>query len=257
VKIVLIGAGNVAVNLAATLSVLGLKPYQIYNRTKKAVRNIAENLQIQYTTDIKEIVDDADLYILAISDNAIEGFIAQLSDLKGLIVHTAGSVPMDVFASKFKNYGVLYPLQTFSASKLLNFRDIPIFIEANTDANLLCLNKLANILSCKVHIATSEERMRLHLAAVFACNFVNRMYSLSAEVLMQSGFSFDVLSALITETAEKAIISGNPKNVQTGPAARNDTKTITNHLEMLKTQPNIKNIYSVLTDNILASSNFL
>ena len=189
------------------------------------------------------------IYIISVSDGAIEGISEKLS-IKGLVVHTAGSVPMDVFASKIKNYGVLYPLQTFSRLRQVSFSDIPIFLEANTSENLQLLRTVAEAISNKVYQASSAERMQIHLAAVFGCNFVNHIYHLSSQIVQQAGFDFNVLAPLILETAHKALDSGKPNEMQTGPAVRNDCEVMNKHLNMLDSNPEMKKIYEILSENI-------
>jgi predicted short-subunit dehydrogenase-like oxidoreductase (DUF2520 family) len=157
---------------------------------------------------------------------------------------------MDIFAGKFPNCGVLYPLQTFSKSRPVDFTGIPVFIEANTPGNLQQLRAIAGAISQKVYCASSSERMQLHLAAVFGCNFVNHLYHLSAQIAQQAGFDFDALSPLILETACKAIASGNPQQVQTGPAVRGDRNVTDKHLELLAAHPEWKAIYAMLSESI-------
>ena len=190
------------------------------------------------------------MYIISVKDDAIASLAEKLTFTEGLVVHTAGSAPIDMFAGKLKNYGALYPLQTFSKLRPVNFSDIPIFIEANTSENLYKLRTVAQAISHKIYDASSDKRMQLHLAAVFGCNFVNSLYQISAKVAQQAGFDFSVLSTLIIETAKKAIASGNPKEVQTGPAVRNDLKVMSQHLEMLASRPEWKEIYATLSENI-------
>lgn len=246
----MIGAGNVATHLSVALQNAGFDIVQIYSRTEASSKELAGMLQAPYTTNINHISGDASLYILSVSDDAI-GPLSGSLDLAGrLVVHTAGSVPVDVFAGKHENYGVLYPLQTFSKSRPVDFAGIPLFIEANTPGNLQQIRTVAGKISQKVYCATSSERIQLHLAAVFGCNFVNHLYHLSAQLTQQAGFDFDVLYPLIRETACKAIASGNPLQVQTGPAARGDHGVMDKHLELLAGHPVWKEIYAVLSKNI-------
>ena len=144
----------------------------------------------------------------------------------------------------------MYPLQTFSKLRPVDFQEVPMFIEANTHDNLQTLRKVAEAISRKVYEASSAERMKLHLAAVFGCNFVNHLYHLSAQIAQQAGFDFSVLSPLILETAHKAIVSGNPKEMQTGPAVRNDRKVMQKHIDLLTFCPEWQEIYTMLSENI-------
>ena len=249
-KIVSIGAGNLAVHLSKALQNADFDVVQVYSRTEASARELANDLKAPYTVDIDSIIGDASLYIVSVSDSAIGTLCENLTRLNGLVVHTAGSVPMKVFADKIKNYGVLYPLQTFSKSRKVSFSDIPVFIEANSDDNLQVLRKVAEAISSRVYNASSAERMQLHLAAVFGCNFVNHLYHLSAQLVRQAGFDFTALSPLILETAHKALASGNPREVQTGPAARNDREVMNKHLELLASHPEWKEIYAMMSENI-------
>ncbi len=248
--IVIIGAGNLATHLSKALQKSGFKIAQIYSRSDSSARLLANMLKTQYTTDINRIDSNASLYIIAISDDAIKPLADQLPLTSQLVVHTAGSVPMEVFAGKLHNYGVLYPLQTFSKSRPVNFAEIPIFLEANTSSGLQQLKQIAEKISRKVYHAATNERLQLHLAAVFGCNFVNYLYHLSAEIVRQTGFDFEVLSPLILETARKAIASGNPQSVQTGPAIRGDSNVMQKHLDLLTAHPEWQKIYALLSKNI-------
>jgi predicted short-subunit dehydrogenase-like oxidoreductase (DUF2520 family) len=254
-KIVSIGAGNLSVHLSKSLQDAGFEIVQIYSRTETSAKELAGLLKTKYTADPGCVVDDADLYIIAVSDDAIESVADRLSLTDGLVVHTAGSVPMSVFAGKMKNCGVLYPLQTFSKSRPVNFADIPVLIEANTPDNLHGLRMVAQAISRRVYDASSAERMQLHLAAVFGCNFVNCLYYMSAQIAQQAGFDFSVLSPLIIETAQKALASGNPEDVQTGPAARNDRNVMRKHSELLDSHPEWKELYAIMSENIRKMKN--
>ena len=250
-KTVFIGAGNLATWLSKALQNAGFEIAMVYSRTQASAEKLAGLLNVPFTTDICRIDNNASLYIVSVSDSAIESLSESLTFVNGLVIHTAGSVPMDdVFAGKLNNYGVLYPLQTFSRSRQVNFADVPIFIEANTPDNLQVIRTVAESVSGKVYQASSAERMQLHLAAVFGCNFVNHLYHLSAQIAKQAGFDFSVLSPLLIETVHKALASGNPNEVQTGPAVRNDREVIRKHLELLSSNHELKNIYAMLSENI-------
>lgn len=250
-KIVFIGAGNLSVHLSRALQNAGFEIAQVYSRTEASAKELAEMLHVPYTVDIGGITDDASIYVFAVSDDAIKSLSERLLFNDRLVVHTAGSVPMDVFADKSKNYGVFYPLQTFSKQRPVDFSEIPVFIEACTHENLQIIRTVAEAISRKVYHVSSEERMKLHLSAVFGCNFVNHLYHLSAQIVRQAGFEFDILSPLILETAHKAIVSGNPEKVQTGPAVRNNLNVMRKHEEMLASYPEWRKIYSVMSENIL------
>ena len=252
--IVFIGAGNLAAHLSKALQNAGFEIVQLYSRTEASAKELAFSLKVPYTTNIHCVANDASLYIISVIDDAVSSLSENLTSLNGLVVHTSGSLPMEVFSNKFKNFGVLYPLQTFSKTRPVDFQNIPVFLEANTEDSLQQLRQVAGAISHKVSYASSEERMQLHLAAVFGCNFVNHLYHLSAQIARDAGFDFDALTPLILETAHKALVSGNPKEMQTGPAIRNDIKIMQKHLEFLISRPEYKEIYSTLSESIALSN---
>jgi len=247
--IVILGAGNVATHLSIALKKAGYSIKCVYSQTISAAKTLASKVDSHYTNEINHIPVEADLYIIAVKDEIIEEIIKHIQLKYGIIVHTAGSISMDVFKDRFENYGVFYPLQTFSKSRDINFSEIPICIESNTKILENKLFELAKKLSNNAFLVNSEKRKMLHLAAVFACNFSNHMFSIATEILKQSDISFDLLKPLIFETAQKAIDS-DPETAQTGPAVRNDQNVIQNHLEMLKNYPEFEKIYRFVSDSI-------
>ena len=249
-KIVMIGAGNLATHLSEAFINAGFQIVQVFSRSDISARLLANRIKAPYTTDIKSIVIDASLYVISVNDDAISQLIEYLPVTKQLVIHTAGSVPMDIFSGKLDNYGVLYPLQTFSKSRLVNFKEIPIFLEANNNDNLTALHEIAKSISEKVYVANSRNRMFLHLAAVFCCNFVNYLYHISSDIVKQDGFNFNILAPLILETAQKAVESEDPSKVQTGPAIRNDQKTMEKHLNLLDSHNSWHDLYAFLSKSI-------
>lgn len=249
----MIGAGNVATHLAMALLNKGFHIQQVYSRSEKSAGDLAKKTGAGFTTRLEEINSESGLYIIAISDQAIEEVLAKVSFGASLVVHTSGSVSMKVFRDKVLNYGVLYPLQTFTKERKLNFSDIPLCIEANTSANLEVLNHICAVLSKRVVFMNSKKRLTLHLAAVIACNFSNHLYSMAKTVLDEKGISFDLLHPLIRETTEKAI-KFSPEMVQTGPAVRNDLNILEKHMELLSFSPELKEIYSLLSESIMKAT---
>lgn len=247
--IVILGAGNVATHLSIALKKAGYSIKCIYSKTISAAKTLALKVDSHYTNEITQIPVEADLYIIAVKDEIINEIVKHIQLKYGIIVHTAGSISMDVFKGRFENYGVFYPLQTFSRSRNIDFSNIPICIESNNQILEEKLSKLAKKLSRSVYAIDSEKRKMLHLAAVFACNFSNHMFSIATEILIQSDIPFDLLKPLIAETAQKAIDS-DPGKAQTGPAVRNDQNVIQNHLEMLKDNPDFEKIYRFVSESI-------
>lgn len=248
-SVVIIGAGKLATQLGKTLYQKGFPIMQVYSHTIVSAKLLGEKINASYTNELSQIISEAEVYIYAIKESAIESCIDKIPKNKGLHIHTAGSVSMSVFAEKTENYGVLYPLQTFSKERDVNFEKIPVFIEANSKQNELFLNDFAHSISNQVQYADSEQRKSLHLAAVFACNFVNHLYAIAEKLLADKGISFDNLLPLINETAAK-IQDISPKDAQTGPAVRFDKNSIQKHLDTLNNMPYEQAIYKLLSENI-------
>ncbi|MCB2195394.1 MAG: DUF2520 domain-containing protein [Bacteroidetes bacterium] len=247
--IVILGAGNVATHLSLALKKSNINIRTIYSKTAQSAKSLASKIDTNFTTTIDDIPKDADLYIIAVKDEVIIDIIRKLQIKNGAVVHTAGSVSMNLFQDIYSTYGVLYPLQTFSVSEDVDFSEIPIFIEANDQKLENDLLVLAKKISNSVKVMSSEKRTFLHLAAVFACNFSNHMYSIASEIIDQADVSFDVLKPLIKETTRKAI-AGNPLDAQTGPALRNDQYVIQKHIEMLNDNEDYEKIYRFVSDSI-------
>lgn len=248
ISIAVLGFGNVGQHLCKALNELSqVSVIQIYNR--KNITLPSELKHIPFTAKISEI-KEADVYIMAIPDDAIASFSEALPIKNKLVVHTSGSVEMEVL-SEANRKGVFYPLQSFSKKRKLDFTEIPICIEAEKKSDLALLKKLGKAISEKVVEVNSEERAKLHLAAVFVNNFVNFMYDIGSDILDKNELPFDLLKPLIAETAAK-IESLPPKEAQTGPAMRNDKKTIEKHLHLLEDSP-YKELYLQLTETIFTS----
>ena len=253
-SVVLVGAGNVATLLGAALLERGFSIKQVYSRTIASAEKLGIRLHTNYTDRLDELYPDADLYILSVKDSALPEVIAKMPAVCGLVVHTSGSVPLDIFeGSKFSEYGVLYPLQTFSKNREIEISSIPFFIEVSSSEKEKELEEIAFALTNKVIHLDSEKRKFLHLAAVFACNFTNHLYALAAEILDEQHLSWELLLPLIRETAAK-IEELPPKEAQTGPAVRFDQAVMEKQLELLKNQPEKQQLYRLLSESIYASA---
>ena len=250
-KVVFIGAGNLATNLAKALYKSGNRIVQVYSRTMESARMLAEEVASEPTTSLDAVAVDADIYIISVKDSVLKGVIETLcaNVRQGLFVHTAGSMSVDIFKGHASRYGVFYPMQSFSKLREVDFSDIPFFIEANNDADKNLLHDMASTLSDSVYEISSEARKHLHLAAVFACNFANHCYELSGEVLEKYGIPFSVMLPLIDETARK-VHSVSPRTGQTGPAVRYDENVINMQRGLLADNPRIQRIYDVMSDSI-------
>ncbi|MCT4601027.1 MAG: DUF2520 domain-containing protein [Marinifilaceae bacterium] len=252
-KIVIIGAGNVATHLTRTLVKTGYNVCQIYSRTISNARELGSKTGIYFTDNIAEVYKQADIYIFSVSDTAIKGILMRLDLPKdALLIHTAGSVSMDVFKNYSTKYGVLYPLQTFTKKRIIEFSDIPICVEGNTEETTQSIEGIANNISQKVERINEDKRKYLHLSAVFACNFVNYMYSQAEQILKDNEMDFKLLHPLIEETAMK-IKDICPSKAQTGPAIRNDKTTMNQHKELIGDNVDIKKLYTFISNNITKS----
>ncbi len=250
-KIVFIGAGNLATNLGNALHSAGNDILQVYSRTFESASTLATALGGAPVINIEDVTKDADVYIISVKDSAIADIIPSLCNGRDdkIFLHTSGSVPLDVFKGMAQHYGVLYPMQTFSKTKLLDFKDIPFFVEGVDDLAFETSHHLADSISGRVYILSSEARKHLHLAAVFACNFVNHCYEISSELLGKHDIPFDVMLPLIEETANK-VHHMKPDEAQTGPAVRYDQNIIRMQSEMLRDNPIFKQIYECMSISI-------
>jgi len=248
-KIALAGSGNIAWHLANGLKLKGYQISGIWSREFSNAQFLAENCGTLAFNTISDLCKNADMIIIAVADKAIEEVAHSIGEFDGIVVHTAGSVSIDVLKDSFKNYGVFYPLQTFSKGTAVNLSEVPFFLESSTNKNLHEIKKVALKLSDKVYEADSHQRMLLHVAAVFAGNYSNLMYTISNEVIKNSGLPQEVLYPLILETARKAT-TGDPLKMQTGPARRNDTITIEKHIESLASLPEYAELYRLLANMI-------
>lgn len=247
-KIVFIGAGNLATNLALELIKHSYIISQVYSRTIESAQILAQLIDSKATNNTSKIENDADLYIFSIKDSALEDLLQDIPSNNGIWVHTSGSIPMGIFEKYNKNFGVIYPFQTFSKQRRVEFSNIPVFIEANTEENY---NKLYNIfshISGKVSQLSSDKRKYIHLTGVFACNFVNHLYHISSDILKKENIPFDIVLPLIDETASK-VHDMSPKDAQTGPAIRYDKNIIDKHLSLIE-DSRTKEIYRLMSEDI-------
>ncbi len=245
IKVVLLGAGNVAFHLTKMLlKSTSIELVQVYNRNIDKIAYLTNKTTI--TTKISEL-KEADIYIICVSDNAIAKVSEQLNFEGKLVVHTSGATDLAILKCN-ANKGVLYPLQSFSKDKKVNFSEVPFCLEAENSEDLELLQKITNAIGSPSYKINSEQRKTLHVAAVFVNNFVNHLYQIGSEICSEKNIPFEILAPLIRETALK-IENLTPFEAQTGPAKRNDTKTIETHLSLLT--KNQQKIYTLLTQSIL------
>jgi predicted short-subunit dehydrogenase-like oxidoreductase (DUF2520 family) len=250
-RIVLLGTGNLATRLGLALQAKNAEVVQVYGRNVSGTAALADLMGCPWTTDKAKIIQDAELYILAVTEEAIPQILRDAPIRNHLLVHTSGSVQMDILASFSENFGVFYPLQTLSAQKAVDFSQVPICVEANNSENLETLSLLAHTISEHVLTVNSVQRRELHLAAVFVCNFVNHLYTIGEKLLQEQQLDFSLLKPLILETANKAMAFA-PATVQTGPAIRGNQHIMEQHLKMLEQHPAWQEIYERMSVDIQA-----
>ena len=254
-RIVFIGAGNVASHLAPAIENSGAGTVvQVYSRKLQSALDLADKLQNAQAVDSETaICDDADVYLVSLVDDAIAPLVSRLP--KGgnaLWLHTSGSVGMEVLAPMSERYGVFYPLQTFSKGVEVDVSKVPLFIEGCTPGVEEEIRKLAAPVFSHIYHADSHTRRMMHISAVFACNFTNHLWTIASELLKKEDLPFEVLHPLLEETLKKAF-TVSPEKGQTGPAVRGDRAIINKHLSVLDGQP--KEIYSLLSEAIITHHN--
>lgn len=252
-RISFIGSGRVATHLAQAFS----KQHhivQIFSPHFENAQKLANLVHAEAIHHLYELQDNIDLCVIAVSDQAIAEVIQQLKLYvkNTLVVHSSGSTHLDVLADHYENVGVFYPLQTFSFEREIDWKNTPLLIEAKTEANQEKLLQLAKSLSNSVYTYSSAQRLSLHLAAVFACNFSNACYDIAKQVLDVQQVDFSLLSPLIVETAHKAV-ENEPKLVQTGPAMRGDQHILNMHQTMLLAaqRQDLAEVYMLLSEKII------
>lgn len=250
-KIVLIGAGNLATNLGKALKGAGHDIKQVYSQTQASAKVLADNLGCSATNSLTQLDDDADAYIIAVKDSALDQVAAMACKgrSKGVFMHTAGSMSMSVFEGRVPHYGVLYPMQTFSKATEVDFSIIPTFIEYNDIVAEQAIKALAKSITKCCYTLSSADRKSLHLSAVWACNFVNHCYDVSAHILKAHNIPFDVMLPLINETAHK-VQSLSPHEAQTGPAVRYDENVINAQAQLMADYPTWQKLYKLLSESI-------
>lgn len=255
-KFAMIGSGRVASHLAPALVDAGFLCTIIYSPNISHAQSLAGRIGTIATDDLKNVVgSDVDFVLLSIKDDALSEVTKVFpEDYPHPLIHTSGSTPMDVL-NRVSSYGVIYPMQTFSKERSIDVSQVPFFYEWSNEHTRILIEEIFIQLNVKTfRYLKSEDRGRLHLAAVFACNFTNYLFSIADHILGEMDLDFNILSPLVTETIEKAFLH-HPENVQTGPASRNDTKTMERHLALLDDHPEYKKLYKILSESIIARYN--
>ena len=243
-KIVIISSGNVAYHLAKAFTQNNIEVSQIFGRNEVELNKISEELNIPYST---KDLDDADLYLISVSDSAVEQVSDLIKNEKALVAHTSGSLPIETLKGNYRKAS-FYPLQTFSKTKNLDYSKIPFFIEAENQIDEKSLFELASLISDNVETSDYEKRKYIHLTAVFACNFVNHLFARAKEISDSQDLDFNYFIPLIDETVEK-IHHLEPKSAQTGPAVRGDERILKLHEELIKDEQHLK-VYQLMNESI-------
>lgn len=248
-RVIFIGAGNLATNLANAMHRAGIEILQVYSHTAESAMRLTSLLgSCSFTNDLSAIRCDADVYIYALKDSVLTDVQAQIHAPQALHLHTAGSMPLSVFDSDKPHAGVFYPFQSFTKARLLSFDTLPIFLEARMPEDYPALESLAGMITSQVFHADSAVRKRLHLAGVFANNFTNCLYRIGGDILRETGIPESVLLNLIDETAAK-IHTIPPLEAQTGPSKRWDENVMAEHISLLH-DDDLKQLYTLFSKNI-------
>lgn len=257
--VVILGAGRVATHLVPIIHQEAGRVVQIWSRSIASAQLLAEPIDVPYTNDLCAVVSDADIYIVCVVDDALPHVAAKLAEVvsihrkvssQPLLLHTSGSVPVEVWRQTgAMHYGVIYPLQTFSKNKFVDMSKVPFFIESSDNQSMVVIKDFVHKMSLMVHVADSASRMKLHIAAVFACNFTNAMYDAAYRLLAQSNLPFEVMLPLIEETANK-VKKLIPREAQTGPASRGDHRVVRAHIEALLGDDELLEMYKLISKYI-------
>ncbi|MDF1574022.1 MAG: DUF2520 domain-containing protein [Bacteroidales bacterium] len=245
----MMGAGNVSTHISRHFHSAGHRISCIYSRTEESARRLAGELGVPGTSEMEEVPREADFYILAVSDRAVAGLCRKFGHTRGIWLHTAGSLPMNLFQGIFEQYGVLYPLQTLSRSRSLEPARIPCLVEGSSPEVSEKVKKLASSVYQSVEEVDSPKRLVIHAAAVFANNFTNHMVHIARQLIRAQKLDPGLLDPLVKETFEKIIALG-ALEAQTGPAVRGDRETMNKHIELLKDLPEWQKLYTFMSREI-------
>jgi len=249
-RVVIIGAGNVATVFGRLISAAGHKIIQAYSRSFSSAQSLGKELGCSFVDSLEAIDSTADIYILAITDNALQHIHNTIFLEDKLVVHTAGSISKEVLSNMSSQYGVLYPLQSLRKDQVADQSIIPLLIDANNESVLKIIEQFAFSFSSVVSKVGDEKRLSLHLAAVIVNNFTNHLYTLTAEYCKNEGVDFKMLQPIIEQTALR-LKAKLPGDLQTGPASRNDQSTLDKHIQALSNHPELKIIYLMFTESLL------
>lgn len=248
-NIVILGSGNAATHFGQAFQQLGHQIVQIYSKTKANADALAFALQCPGIDDLSQLLRNADLYLIAVSDQAIPTLVETMpQDMNGIVVHCSGATDMAIL-NRFRNYGVIYPPQSLSKNKTVDFSLIPFCVEGSDTSITNSLLQLARTFSSRSILCNSQQRLAIHLSSVMVNNFSNILYQFAYELLEEHNLSFDLVRLIILETAEK-VQNHVPITVQTGPAIRGDEATQQKHLKFISNKPDLQQIYQLLSHQI-------
>ena len=248
-NITILGAGNVATQLALVLKKNGHTIVQVYNRSHDAGQELAKTVGAGFVSDLNEL-EDAEVYLLAVKDDAISEVVKGLTPTSKIIAHTSGTKSKDLLSNAGSNFGIFYPLQTMTKSAKVDFKNVPLLVEGSNKQTTAKLGELAKSISKNVHQVDEQQRQWIHVAAVFANNFTNHLFGISEHLLLSHGLEFEILKPLIFNFIQN-LDQHSPSELQTGPAVRGDLQTIEKHMQLLGDDTRLQKIYEVLTQSIM------
>lgn len=254
-KISIIGAGNLGHHFTKAFISKGFTDIEIYSRTHLSAKKLAGLYNLNYTSNLNEIRNNSDIYLFLLTDTGVKEMADTFPFTDKFMVHCSGSIPLDIFKRKTKNYAVFYPFQTIKKNIDLDFSNIPLCIEFANEKCKLELVSIAEKLNCKYYFIDSEKRKILHLAAVFACNFMNHCVHLGESILKDNDITVDILKPLLNQSFEN-IVNHSASEIQTGPAIRGDSHIIEKHLKILDSDNQKKELYKLLSKSIKTLNNY-
>lgn len=249
-RVVIIGAGNVASVLGRKIKKAGHEILQVVSRSHDSAKLLADELGCRATNDFADLDKTGDLFLVAMSDVALNELKEKMNVGDKIVVHTAGSVCKDVLKDVSVNYGVIYPLQSLRKENKNDSIVIPLLIDAINEHSILIINEFANSISPVVSYTQDEQRLKLHVGAVLTSNFANHLYCLALDFCNKEQVDFKLLQPLIEETATR-LKEHSPCDMQTGPASRKDVVTLDKHLRLLTAHPKLRTLYLRMTDSIM------
>ncbi len=248
-RITILGAGNVATQLALVLKKSGHQIVQIYNRSDDAGVELAKTVGAEFSSNLSDLAE-ADVYLVAVKDDAIGEIGAHFKFFDKIIAHTSGTKSKDLLQNASPNFGIFYPLQTMTKTSKVDFKTVPVLIEGSNKQTIVKLEELAKAISKNVHRVDEQQRQWIHVAAVFANNFTNHLFGISEQLLLAQGLPFEILKPLIFNFIQ-SLESHSPSEIQTGPAKRGDMQTIEKHMLLLADDTRLLKVYQVLTESII------